>query len=48
MLDAEGELDDESEARDAELDEFKLLRDSSPNSVTSNTGGEVGSPAMVD
>lgn len=48
ILDAEGELDNESEAGDVEMDEFGLLRDSSPNSVTSSIGGEVGSPMMID
>jgi hypothetical protein len=48
ILDAEGELDNESEAGDAEVHEFRSLRGSSPNSVTSSTRGEVGSPMTVD
>jgi hypothetical protein len=47
-LDAEGDLDNESDATDHEVDEFLLLRNESPHSLTSSTSCEVGSPMMVE
>ena len=48
ILDAEGELDNESDASDIDMDEFRSRRDSSSHSVSSSTRGEVGSPMIID
>lgn len=45
ILDAEGDLDGESDVSDIDINEFKARRDSgSQQSVTSSIRGEVGSP----
>jgi hypothetical protein len=48
ILDEEGDLDNESDASDIDMDEFRLRRDSSSRSVTSSTRGEVGSPMIIE
>ena len=48
IIDAEGELDNESDVSDIDMDEFRSRRDSSSNSVTSSIHGEIGSPMVVD
>ena len=42
-LDAEGDLDGESDASDIDIIEYRSHRDSFSHSVTSSTRGEVGS-----
>jgi hypothetical protein len=44
ILDAEGDLDGESDVSDIDMNEFRARRDSGSQSVTSSTRGEVGSP----
>jgi len=45
ILDAEGDLDGESDVSDVDMIEFRARSDSgSRQSVTSSTRGEVGSP----
>jgi hypothetical protein len=43
ILAAEGDLDNESDASDIDMDVYR----SRPNSVTSSTGAEAGSPMVV-
>lgn len=45
ILDMEGVLDGESDASDADMDDYKLRRDSISDSVTSSIRGEYGSRA---
>ena len=42
-MDAEGELDGESDISDIDTNEIRERRDSGSHSVTSSTRGEVGS-----
>jgi hypothetical protein len=48
ILDAEGELDNDSDDLDFDLNEFKAHRDSDLWSVTSSTHAEPGSPMLID
>ena len=43
ILDAEGDLDGESDASDIDMNEIRSRQDSISHSVTSSTRGEVGS-----
>ena len=56
MIDEEGELDNESDAEDNEVDEVRSVRDLSPasstgadrGSVTSSASEDTDSPMMID
>jgi hypothetical protein len=48
ILDEEGDLDNESDASEIDMDEFRSRRDSSSYSVTSSTREEVGSPMIIE
>ena len=48
ILDAEGDLDNESDDPDVDMNEFKVRRESDSWSVTSSTRAEPGSPMLVD